>query len=65
VESGADDQERILEASLVQNGGLLKHGDRTRGQKELLHLGLEEWLIMYSRVGGSKEKGGFKGTFIC
>ena len=36
MESGADDQERILETSLVQNGGLLKHGDRTLGQKELL-----------------------------
>ena len=36
MESGADDQERILEASLVQNGGLLKHADRTHGQKELL-----------------------------
>ena len=29
-------KERILKTSLVQNGGLLKHGDRTRGQEELL-----------------------------
>ena len=36
LRSGADDQERILETSLVQNGGLLEHGDRTRGQEELL-----------------------------
>ena len=36
MESRAHDQERILEASLVQNDGLLKHGDRTHGQKELL-----------------------------
>ena len=33
----ADDPERILEPSLVQNDGLLKHGDRTCGHKELLH----------------------------
>ena len=36
LRSGADDQERILETSLVQNGGLLKHKDRTCGQEELL-----------------------------
>ena len=33
MESGANNQERILETSLVQNGGLLKHGDRTIGRK--------------------------------
>jgi len=60
VRSGAEDQERIPETSLAQNRGLLKHGDRTRGQKELLHQGLEEWLIIYSGVGGSKEKEVFK-----
>ena len=48
---GADHQERILEASLVQNGGLLKHGDRTRGQKELLPRVCEEWPIIYPQVG--------------
>ena len=36
MESGAEDQERILETSLVQDGGLLKHRDGTLGQKELL-----------------------------
>ena len=46
-ESGADDQERILEASLVQIGGLLKQGDRTGGQKERL-----PQLITYHGVGG-------------
>ena len=51
VESGANDQERILEASLVQNGGLLKHRDRTHGQKELLPRGCEEWPIIYTQVG--------------
>ena len=29
---------------------LLKHGDRTRGQKEL-HWGHEEWPIIYFQVG--------------
>ena len=37
----AKGQERILETSLVQNNGLLKHGDRTSGQKDMLHLGCE------------------------
>ena len=35
LEPGAEGQERILETSLVQNVGLLKHRDRTHGQKEL------------------------------
>ena len=52
VGSGADDRERILETSLVQNGGLLKHGDRTRGQKELLPQGREERPILYPQWGG-------------
>ena len=36
MRSRANDQERILKTSLVQNGGLLKHGDRTCGKEELL-----------------------------
>ena len=36
---------------------LLKHRDNARGQKELQHWGLEEWLITYLGVGGGKEKG--------
>ena len=63
VESGADNQERILETSLVQNGGLLKHGDRTLGQKELLPRGCEGWLITYHEVGGGKEKGRLRKYF--
>jgi len=35
---------------------LLKHGDRTSGQKELQDWGREEWLIIYLGVGGGKEK---------
>lgn len=42
MRSGADDQERIPEIPLVQNG-LLKHGDKTRGQKELLPQGYIPW----------------------
>ena len=60
MRSKADDQERILEAFLVQNGGLLKHGDRTRGQKELLLQGCDGWQVMYDGVGGGKEKGRFQ-----
>ena len=36
MRSRADNQERILEMSLVQNVVLLKHRDRTSGQKLLL-----------------------------
>ena len=44
---------------------LLKTGDRTCGQKDLLPQGCEGWLIIYLVVGGRKEKGGFKRIFIC
>ena len=44
-------------------GGLLKCGDRTRGQKELLHRGCEGWLIIYYRVGGGEEKGRLRKYF--
>ena len=64
MKSGADDQDRILETSLVQNGSLLKHGDRTRGQKELLLRGCEGWLIIYHGIGEGKEKGVFKRTVM-
>ena len=43
---------------------LLKHGDRTRGQKEL-HWGCEEWLVIYYGVREVKAKGGFQKDFIC
>ena len=47
----ANGQERILKTSLVQNGGLLKHGDRTHGQEELLPWGCEGWPVLYHGVG--------------
>ena len=41
VRSGADDQERILEASLVQNGGFIKaQGQDPWAGRELLPPGL-------------------------
>ena len=52
----AHNQERILEMSLVQNGSLLKHGDRTRGQKELLPQGFEVWPVMYQGVGEVRKR---------
>ena len=48
-----------------KNGGLLKHEDRTHGQKEQLHRGCEGWLIIYHGVGGGKDKGRLRSTFIC
>ena len=41
MRSRANDQEKILETSLVQMVVLLKHGDRTGGQEELLSLACE------------------------
>ena len=45
MRSGADDQEIILEMSLVQNGGFIKAQDRTLGQEELLPQACERRLI--------------------
>lgn len=39
VGSGTNGQERILETHLVHKGDFIKAGDRTPGQKELLHWG--------------------------
>ena len=63
VESEANSQERILETSLVQSGGLLEHRDRTCGQKELLPQVCEGWLIIYHGVGGGEEKGRLRKHF--
>ena len=65
LRSGADDQERILETSLVQNGGLLKHGDRTRGQEELLPRVVRDGRLCTLRLGEGEGKGGVSGVFIC
>ena len=49
----ANDQERILETSLVQNGGFIKAQDRTLGEEELLPQACEGWLIIYPwELGG-------------
>ena len=66
LRSGADDQERILETSLVQNGGLLKHGDRTRGQEELqLPRVVRDGRLCTLRLGEGEGNGGLNGAFIC
>ena len=66
MRSGADDQERILETSLVQNGGLLKHGDRTHGQEELLlPRVVRDGRLCTLLLGEGEGKGGVSGVFIC
>ena len=42
---------------------LLKQGDRTCGQKELLPRGCEGWLIIILGVGGGKVNGDFQKNF--
>ena len=49
--SRANHQERILEASLVQNSGFIKAQGKTLGQKELPSPGCEERLIIYLELG--------------
>ena len=51
MRSGADNQERILETSLVQNGGLLKHGDTICGQEEMLLWVVRSHLLYSCKVG--------------
>ena len=46
----ADGQERILEMSWYKKVVLLKHRDKTYGQKELCH-SHEEWPIVYLQAG--------------
>ena len=61
--SGADGQERILEDVFgAKKMILLKHGNRTPGQKEL-SWGCEEWLVLYYGVGEVKSKGGLQKDF--
>ena len=65
LRSGADDQERILETFLVQNDGLLKHGDGTSGQKELLPRVVRDGRLCTLRLGEGEGRGGFNRAFIC
>ena len=65
LRSGADDQGRILETSLVQNGGLLKNRDRTRGQEELLPRVVRDGRLYTLWLGEGEGKGGFNRAFIC
>lgn len=56
MRSGADDQERILETSLVQKCGFLKHGDRTPGQEELLPRVVRGDRLCTRRLGEGEER---------
>ena len=58
MESGAIDQERILEASLVQNWWFIK----SRGQDPWAERAAA-WLIIYHGVRGGKEKGRLRKDF--
>ena len=49
--SGADDQERILEMSLGQNGGFIKAGGQDAWAGVAAALAREGWLIIYLGVG--------------
>ena len=51
---------RLLSCKMVV---LLKHGDRTHGQKEL-HWCSEEQLIIHLELREVRKKGGFQKTFI-
>ena len=58
-------KKEFLKMSLMQKVILLKHGDRTCGQKEL-HWDCEEWLLIYYGAGGGKVKReASKKIFIC
>ena len=63
MESGADDQEGILETSLVQNSGLFKAQGQDPWAERAAALGCEGCLIIYYGVGGGKEKGRFQKDF--
>ena len=68
VGSRSESQERILEMSLVQKSDFIKAwGQPPWAFNQELPLGYnKEWLIIYSRVGGGKEKKEVsKGTLIC
>ena len=49
----------------MQNGGLLNHGDRTRGQEELLPRVVRDGRLCTLWLGEGEEKQGFNGVFIC
>ena len=51
MRTGADDQERILETSLVQTGGFIKAQRQDPWQEELLPRACDRWLIIYLGVG--------------
>ena len=64
MRSGADDQGRILETSLVQNGGLLKHRAGRLGRKSGCPGVVRGGRLCILELGGGKEMGVFNRTFI-
>ena len=60
MESGAHDQERILEVSWCR---MVVTGTGPVGRKSCCPR-VEGWLSVYYAVGGGEEKGGFKRIFI-
>lgn len=62
----SQDQARILEPSLMQNGGFIKaQGTGPLGRRSCCPGVFQGWLILYLEVGGGKGKGGFKRIFLC
>ena len=51
MRSRADDQEGVLEATLVHDGGFIKAWGQLQGQEEQLPQAWEVWLVMSLGVG--------------
>ena len=63
AESGVNNQERILETSLVQNWWLIKARGQDPSAERAAARGCERWLIIYHGVGGGEEKGRLRKYF--
>ena len=63
MESGADDQERILEVSLVQNWWFIKARGQDPWAERAAAPDCEGWLIIYLGAGGRKDKGRLRKDF--
>ena len=65
MRSRADNQERILETSLVQNGSFIKTQDKTLGQESCCPRLVRDYIpvIIYLGVRVGKEKGDFQNNF--
>ena len=61
---GAHDQGRILEMSLVHNGGFMKAWGQAPWAGRAAALGCEGRLIIYGGAGEGKKEGGFFFVFV-